>query len=80
MSKQEETIPETEQKESPKSADLDETGVVLAGEVLPTSLAIMPTKDSFISNLSVGAGWVVFFEVSLLPILIRCSPSIWTRM
>jgi len=44
MSKQEEHIPEAAKEKSSKITDANETGVVLAGEVLPTSLPIMPIR------------------------------------
>jgi len=44
MSKKEKDISEAVKEESAKAAGADETGVVLAGEVLPTSLPIMPIR------------------------------------
>lgn len=44
MSKPEEDISEAVKEKSSKAADANETGVVLAGEVLPASLPIMPIR------------------------------------
>ena len=44
MSKKKKDISEAVKEESAKAAGADETGVVLAGEVLPTSLPIMPIR------------------------------------